>query len=96
MQISTQGNIVIIKENIKSLSDFQTIKECLDSLSQNNSNITIKIPESISITSAVIGYLTKLKLKDGITIVMHIGDERLFRLLDELNLIELFRTSIIR
>ncbi len=94
MQITTSGNTITINGTIKSISDFQDIKDVLDSLSQVHSRIAIKIPESISITSAVIGYFTKLKLKNNIAITMHVGDERLFRLLNELNLTQLFNASL--
>ncbi len=94
MKISIDDADILITGNIKSISDFQNIKEFLDSYTQNNSNLIIKIPHSISITSAVIGYLTKLNLKDGINITIIVGDERLYRLLDELNLIRLFNVSI--
>jgi hypothetical protein len=90
MDISTAGSSITLKGTIKSISDFQNIKNEIDSVIQTYSSITIIIPDSISITSAVIGYFTKLKLKDNIAVNMHIGDERLYRLLKDLHLVELF------
>jgi len=94
MQIIINNNVINIQGTIKSISDFQSIKNEIDSVTQTYSSITINIPDSISMTSAVIGYFTKLKLKDNIAISMHIGDERLHRLLKDLHLVKLFNASI--
>jgi len=71
-------------------TDFQKSKTCLDNIAQNNASIKIKIVDSISIISSVIGYLTKLIHKDKINISIDIGDLKLYELLDELGLILLF------
>jgi len=89
MEISTSGNTVTISGNIKSVSDYQTIKTSLDALIRNSS-IIINITDSISITSSVIGYFNKLVLKDKINIEMHIGNEQLMELLQDLNLASIF------
>lgn len=93
MEISQSGSSIIIDGNIKSISDFQKIKNILDDMATNNSSINIKIPNSISIISSVIGYLTKLVYKDNITISITVGDNRLYDLLKELNLISLFNVQ---
>lgn len=90
MKISNAGSVVTIEGNIKNISDFQKIKTCLDNIAQNSASIKIKIVDSISITSSVIGYLTKLIHKDKINISIDIGDLKLYELLDELGLILLF------
>ncbi len=90
MEILSIGNTATIQGNIKSISDLQEIKNCLGEMIQGNKSITLKIVDSISITSSVIGYLTKLIHKDKITISMIVGDLRLYNLLDELNLISQF------
>lgn len=91
MNISTSSNIVTITENIKSVSDFQAIKSTVDSIKDLHSTITIDVKDSISITSSVIGYLNKLILKDGIDLSMKIGNEQLMSLLEDLNLITVFK-----
>ena len=68
MEISNVGGIVTIEGNIKSIGDFQKIKNCLDALISNNKSVTLKVINSISITSSVIGYLTKLVFKDKVHI----------------------------
>ena len=89
MEISTSGNSVTISGNIKSVSDYQTIKTSLDALIRND-RIIINITDSISITSSVIGYFNKLVLKDKINIEMNIGNEQLMELLEDLNLASIF------
>jgi len=89
MEILVSGNTVTISGNIKSVSDYQTIKTSLDALIRN-SNIVINIKDSISITSSVIGYFNKLVLKDKINIEMNIGNEQLMELLQDLNLASIF------
>ena len=93
MEISSTGSIVTIAGNIKSIGNLQTIKTCLDDMIQSNTSITLKIVNSISITSSVIGYLTKLVYKDNIHISMDIEDKRLYDLLDELSLVSLFNAK---
>ena len=90
MEISTASNLVKITGNIKSVNDFQQIKNTLDTLKSNSSNITIEIKESISITSSVIGYLNKLVLKDKVSLNLKIGNQQLIELLDDLNLTKVF------
>lgn len=90
MEISTSGSTVTINGNIKSVGDFQSIKSTIDDVTANNSQITLIISDSISITSSVIGYFNKLILKDGIKIDMKIGNDDLISLLDDLNLTSVF------
>ena len=91
MEISTSLNIVTITGNIKSVSDFQSIKNTLDSLKGSNSTIVMDITDSISITSSVIGYLNKLVLKDGVDLNMKIGNKQLMHLIEDLNLVSVFK-----
>ena len=91
MDISSSANTVTITGNIKSISDFQSIKSTIDSIKDSSHTITIDIQDSISITSSVIGYLNKLVLKDSIDLNMKIGNEQLMGLLNDLNLINVFK-----
>jgi len=91
MDISSSANTVKITGNIKSVSDFQSIKSTIDSIKNSSSTITIDIQDSISITSSVIGYLNKLVLKDSIDLNMKIGNEQLMNLLEDLNLTGTFK-----
>ena len=91
MNISTASNIVTITGNIKSVRDYQTLKESIDSLIASNKTIIIDIQDSISITSSVIGYFTKLVQKEGIDVSIKVGDSSLMELFDDLNLVTLFK-----
>lgn len=93
MEIETSSNTIKIIGNIKSISDFQNIKESIDGLIFQHKHINVNIVDSLSITSSVIGYLNKLVLKDNIDIQMHVGNEQLLHLLDDLNLISTFKAK---
>ena len=93
MEISTVSNIVKINGNIKSVNDYQTIKNTLDSLVAREKSIDIEILDSISITSSVIGYFTKLVQKEGIDLSIKVGNENLMELFDDLNLVSLFKVK---
>lgn len=91
MEISSSENSVTIFGNIKSISDFQEIKNILDSITKIHKNILINIPESLSITSSVIGYFNKLVLKDNIDLHMKISNQKLIELISDLNLASVFK-----
>ena len=91
MEVSSAANNVKITGNIKSVADFQSIKSTIDALAKTHKNIAINIPDSLSMTSSVIGYFNKLVLKDNITITMTIGDVKLIELLTDLNLESVFK-----
>ena len=91
MKIEISSNTVTIDGNIKSVSDFQAIKQNMDSIVGTHKHIILNIKDSLSITSSVIGYLNKLVLKDNIDINMHVGDPQLMELLDDLSLTSTFK-----
>jgi len=93
MELSTSSNHVTIKGNIKTISDFQDIKNCLDSMKTQYDSIVISILDSLSITSSVIGYLSKLALKDTIGLSLRVGNPQLMNLLDDLQLSSTFNIS---
>jgi len=91
MELEASSNTLAIKGNIKSISDFQNIKQKIDAMVVANKSIHINILDSLSITSSVIGYLNKLVLKDNIDINMSVKSEQLLDLLDDLNLVSTFK-----
>ena len=93
MEISVSSNVVKIKGNIKSISDFHIIKQNINDIILNNKSLILNIIDSLSITSSVIGYLNKLVLKDHIDIHMNVGNEQLLHLLDDLNLTSTFKAK---
>lgn len=93
MDISSSSNVVTITGNIKSVSDFQSIKSTVDSIKDSNNTVIIDIKDSISITSSVIGYLNKLVLKDSIDLNLKVANEHLMLLLEDLNLTTVFKAK---
>ena len=93
MEITISSNVITIDGNIKSVSDFQKIKQLLDQAIIQHNSIVINITNSLSITSSVIGYLNKLALKDGINIQMRVGNSQLLSLLEDLSLTATFNAK---
>jgi len=93
MEIKSSGSTVTITGNIKSVSDYQEIKNLVDSLAAQNQSLIINIDDSLSMTSSVIGYFNKLILKDKINIQMNIGNKQLLELLKDLNLVSTFNVK---
>jgi len=91
MEVKISSNVVTIRGNIKTVKDYQDIKNALDSIVLNSKTVSLKIIDSISITSSVIGYLNKLVLKDGIDLSIYVGDPQLIELFDDLNLTSMFK-----
>ncbi len=98
MQIERNRNEVTITGNIKSIEDSLQIKDSINSvLEQGVRSIHINIMDSFSMTSTVIGFLMKLVNHDKIPLSISVCDNRLYVLLEELNLLQTFnvrQTSI--
>jgi len=90
MDISVTSNTITIHGDIKSVADYQAIKSAVDSIKDTHSAITLKIVDSIFITSSIIGYLNRLRLKDKIEITIEVATPQLIELFEDLNLTELF------
>ena len=85
---------LVIKGSIKKEIDYQEIKRHVAPMLEGGiKNLEIKILDATSITSSVLGYFLKLIHKDKIELVIEVGDDRLFRLFQELSLAEAFRLS---
>ncbi|WP_457749307.1 hypothetical protein [Sulfurimonas sp.] len=93
MNIAASSNRVTINGNIKSIQDYQNIKEVIDEIVKTNKHIILNITDSISITSSVIGYFNKLVLKDNVDLQINVGDAQLMNLFEDLNLISLFKVK---
>ena len=93
MELKVSGNRVIIKGNVKSISDFNDIKNSVDAITSTSKHIVIELVDSISLTSSVIGYLSKLVNVDNVTVELYVGDKGLYDLLSDLGLISLFKVK---
>lgn len=86
MQLENEQNIISIKGNIATVSEFDEIKQNLESMRTKHRNLVLKIYDSLVINSSLIGYLVKIVNQDGINIHLHAGNEILYELLDDLGL----------
>lgn len=92
MEIVATGNTEItIRGNIKTIEDYLSIKEFLkEFLEKDVDSLVIKIPDSISITSALLGLLLRLVYEEKIGISIYVGQESLYNLFEVMNLINVF------
>ena len=94
MEIQRQGSEIVITGNIKNTSDYQSIKDNVNALVQSGAkSIIVKTPESFSMTSSVIGFFIKVIFQDKVSIHVDVKDDRLYSLLEDLNLIETFKVK---
>ncbi len=88
MDIKQTGNIIEVDGVIKTINDSQMLVNTIKDASRNGS-VVIKINDSFSLPSTVIGELLKLK-DNGVNISLEVKDEILYELLDDLNLVSAF------
>ena len=97
MQIEKTGsNELTIRGNIKSIDDSTQIKEAVGALKDAGAgSILLRIEDSFSMTSTVIGFLMKLVNIDQLKVTLLLTDRRLHQLLDELNLVQPFNVRLV-
>jgi len=93
MELDVMGNRLVIKGNVKSVKNYEDIKSAIDSIISSNKYVIIELTNSISLTSSVIGYLSKLVNVDGVKVELYVRDDGLYELLSDLGLINLFRVK---
>lgn len=88
MNITQNGAAELtISGNIKTIDDSIALREAVQKLVEGGAEgVTLRIPDSFAMPSAVIGYLMKLVNRDRIHLAVIAGDHRLRELLDELQL----------
>lgn len=98
MEIKVIDNHTVeIHGNIKSLDHYNEIKMTIQQLVGNGTrNLTINVRDSLSMVSSVIGFLIKVINVDGVTLNVNVWDERLYALLDQLSLVELFHVRQVK
>jgi hypothetical protein len=90
------SNELVISGNMKSIEDSTKIKESVNALKKNGSNgVVLRIQDSFSMTSTVIGFLMKLVNVDKVRVSLIVGDPRLYQLLDELCLVPVFNVRLV-
>ena len=90
------SNELIISGNMKSIEDSTKIKESVIALKKDGTNsVVLRIQDSFSMTSTVIGFLMKLVNVDKVRVSLIIGDQRLYQLLDELCLVQVLNARLV-
>ena len=91
MDVKVIGSMVEVDGIIKTINDSQMLVNAIKDAA-NSGSVSIKINDSFSLPSTVIGELLKLK-DNGVSISMEVKDEILYELLDDLNLITTFNVK---
>jgi hypothetical protein len=88
IEIKKMGTTIEVEGVIKSISDSQMLIDAINQVSSSGS-LVLKIKDSFSIPSTVIGHL--LKQSDmGVNISVEVSEEILYELLDDLGLASKF------
>lgn len=89
-----KDNEIIIRGNISKMEDYFDLKKAVKELTENGANIlNIKIPDSITITSSAVGLFLRTINEDNVKINLFIGDDKLFSLLDSLEMLNVFNVK---
>lgn len=98
MEIKVLDNSTVeIIGNIKSLDHYNEIKQTIQQMVAGGTrHLTLNVRDSLSMVSSVIGFLIKIINIDGVALNVNVWDERLYALLDQLSLIDLFHVKQIK
>jgi hypothetical protein len=91
MKININNNTITVEGNITTISDAEKVINTLHSLSDKDL-IILRIKDSFSLPSSIIGELLKLH-DQGKKIIVEVKDPVLYELLDDLNLIKTFNVK---
>ncbi|WP_022851849.1 hypothetical protein [Limisalsivibrio acetivorans] len=90
-----KGNELVIEGGIKSIDDYLEIKSALQYMVDNGIEcIEMKIVDSMSITSSLIGFMLKVINVDRVEMHVYVGTKRLEELLSELDLSKVFNVRL--
>ncbi|MCD8553724.1 hypothetical protein [Seleniivibrio sp.] len=92
MHIEFPGkNTMRISGEVNTIENYTEIKDSiLKFISSCEKELIIEITDSMTMTSSIIGFFTKIIHRDGINLSLLVHDRRLYGLLEDLNLIKLF------
>ena len=93
IKINNLGNKVVVEGNVKSIEHYNQLKSTVDGVLVNNKNIVVTLVDSISLTSSVIGYFSKLVNVNCVVLELYVSDDGLYELLDDLGLMQLFHVK---
>ncbi|MGE4319059.1 MAG: hypothetical protein AB7E96_09190 [Deferribacterales bacterium] len=87
-------NRIIITGDVKSLDNYSEIRKSIQEfIDTGEKYLTVDIADSMIITSSLIGYFTKIIHADGIKLTIVVHSERLYDLLEDLNLTAMFNVK---
>ncbi|MBF0320389.1 MAG: hypothetical protein HQL01_11370 [Nitrospirae bacterium] len=90
----TTNSEAVISGHIKTIEDYTKIKQTVNSMvTGEGCTIIVKIPDSISITSSIIGYFLKLVFENKTDLQLHVKEQKLYNLLEVLNLLTVFKVQ---
>lgn len=89
------GNSEVVVEGIiKGQEDYNDIKRVVQELVDGGTNqIQVKITDSNSISSSVIGFFMKVVNKDQVSVHIDVKDDRLYKIFNDLNLVSVFNVK---
>jgi len=88
MEVKNSGSLVEVDGVIKTINDSQVLVNAIKDAARNGS-VTVRINDSFSLPSTVIGELLKIK-DNGANVTLEVKDDILYELLDDLNLVSTF------
>lgn len=96
IKITQHGSEVLaeISGIIKGNADSDKFRKAIDECGEIT-RLEIIVNDSFSITSTIIGYLNKKSAIKKVRVMLKIRDKRLYDLLDELSLIDVFNATLI-
>jgi thiamine phosphate synthase YjbQ (UPF0047 family) len=91
IQSTTNPIVVDVYDNIKSVSDSDRFKNCINELLMRHgtTKVTVNIKDSYILTSSIIGFLAKKIAQEHAPITIHVKNSELYRMLTNLQVIEL-------
>jgi len=93
IKIIPMENKIKVEGNVKSISDYNELKNSIDQIVKSQKNIIVEFVDSMSLASSAIGYFTKLVNVDNVVLKLYVNDKQLFELLDDLGLIQVLNVQ---
>ncbi|MBF0328058.1 MAG: hypothetical protein HQL10_02780 [Nitrospirae bacterium] len=91
-----QSEITILG-NIRNIEDYLAIKKMIITMiDKGEKNITIKVIESMTMNSSIIGFMLKVVFEEKIILNLRVKNDILYNLLKTLNLVKPFHVKKIK
>lgn len=95
MNVISEGTSALtVTGDIRTIADYLEIKKIVKEMADDGAEaITLKIKDSPSINSALIGFLLRLTHENEIRLSIQIGNDKLYNMLRVMNLIDVFHAT---